>query len=193
MEAVEACPAAVVRDGNGPLAESILSAIRQHGHQPFILVRIDYAGEEILICPSQNERLGFADTLVEASDRIGVSYLLDALRHGLRYEVYEAAFALFNWAVSRQPGRILVFDAEAKPFPKYYGHPIYDLYEGGPEDLRDRGCMLKAAFRAYEATNGNYVPRLRLIEAFGFALSRFCGLTGEYEEKTPISSIVSEN
>ncbi len=182
MGATEPGPPATVRDDDVSLAASVLSAIHRHGVHPFIVVRIECVGEEILICRSQNERLAFADRLAEASCKIGGSLLVDALIHVLRYDIYEAAFALFDWAVSDQPGRIAVLGAEANPSIINSGHPVYDVTQSLPAQLRDRTAMLLAVFRAYEAGKGNVGTRLRFVEAFGFALSRCCGLLKDYEE-----------
>jgi iron-sulfur cluster protein len=165
-----------------PLPAGILSAIERQGAHPFIVVRVPGFDEEVLFCPSQNERLGFAATLAEAARSIGGSLLLDALAHILRHQIYRAASALFEWSTADSPGRIIVFDDTTKPFPAYGHWPIYDLDPASSTTFPEPGLMLKAGFGAYEASHGNDQTRLWFLEAFGFALSRFCGLSGQFEE-----------
>lgn len=154
--------------------------------QPFVTVRLPpQCQPRIVSCPSLWDGKTFAKELSSASERLGGSPLLDAIRYAVTNELYLGAFAFFDWIYQPSP-----WDADAVFLPLAPGHPLCPAYCGFPViDLcapskrapGDRADDLARAFDGLAAAEGND-PRYWFMRTIAFALARHYGLTGEYEK-----------
>jgi hypothetical protein len=163
-------------------AASIRSAIAEHDGRPFIIVHTGRTGASgTLVCSAEEELPSFIETLAELSLEVARSPLFTALEHVLRNEVYEGAYALFDWihlSVGVDRSRIVLWGADHRGLAAC---PVYDLCGTRAINPAGRAAMLLASFEAYEAAIGNDATRCSLLETFAFALSRHFGLTGAYD------------
>jgi len=163
----------------------ILAAIHEHGSHPFLSIRIPEGIENrVLLCSTQLEGKDFSRELASISTELGGSPLLDAIRFVLEYELYDAAFAFFDWI--HQPkvdakAIIYLFDSQNQPFDGYWGHPIIDLCAENERTPLDRGEGLARLFDTLDDTSGNDEARGWFLRALAFALSRHFGSIGEYD------------
>ena len=171
---------AAVRSLLGPAA---MQALRGR-QRPFITVRLSDDGRgRFLLCRSQLDRDGFSEQLGRASCAVGGSRLLDAVRYVLQNELYQAAFAFFDWI--HRPGSdakaVVSFGPGEKSFSGYLDHPVIDMCGGAERNSAQRGRDLAKLFDAMEATAGNDQTRFWFLQALAFALSRHFGLLGRLE------------
>ena len=151
-----------------------LSAMREAGFQPFIMVRLDEGaqGRSYLVCPTQNEAPQFVHDLV-AKGVTAKHPLLFAIDKALRQEAEAAAEALNVWitendshyAVTVLHG-ISAFDRSWSPF--YVGYPVLNVnLLTRTRNLPDKRFDALWEFAtSYSETNGNDSLRTAIVEAF---------------------------